>query len=107
MLLEGQDCPGDLRQAHLGNIPGGRAQRVESCRCIEITESEEIFAGEIWGSITAAAGQKHIPDTVFQRGGELYLNIEVIQFLQKTALSAAAKLRQIVGHVVLHSIFYR
>lgn len=37
----------------------------------------------------------------------MYFYIEVVQFLQEAALGENAKLCQIVGHIVLHSIFSR
>ncbi|MCH5353651.1 MAG: hypothetical protein J1E06_09325 [Acutalibacter sp.] len=89
------------------NISGGRTQRIEGFRGIEIQNAPEIIIGKILAWITAAAGKQHICDTVLQSGTEQGFHIEIIQLLQKTALCITVEFRQVVGHIVLHSVICR
>ena len=89
----------------MSDVSGGHAQRVQGVARVEIYNAEEILIGEVDSGIDAAAGQEHKPDAIDQERPIPHLQIQIIQFLQKTAVLIPMQLLQVIRHVVLHGVF--
>ena len=97
--------PGDLGEAHLGDVAGGLAQGVQRVRRVEIHHIPEVVIVKINSGVLSATGQKHICYTVLERGPVDDLYIEIVQFLQKAVRCILTQLGEIVRHIVLDSVF--
>jgi len=64
----------------------------------------KLVGGEIIVCPQAEAREQHISHADLQRVPIEHLQIEVVQFLQQTALAAVAEILQVVRDVVRHSI---
>ncbi len=103
--LQAEDSSGNGRQAHLTNIPGGRTQSIQGFRGVEIQHIAEIIIHEMLCRVDIAPGKKHVPNAVLQGSAVFYLNIEVVQLLQKAAFLVAMQLREVIRHMILYSVF--
>ena len=83
LALYGHDGAGDLREAHLRDVPGGHTQRIEGLRRVEVHNTPEVIVREVIGRVNAAAHKQHIRHAVLQSVPILYLDIQIIQLLQK------------------------
>ena len=107
LALYGCDSAGDLRKAHLRDVPGGHAQRIEGLRRVEVHNTPEVIVREVVGRVNAAAHEEHIRHAVLQSVPILYLDIQIVQFLQKTVFFIVMQLLKVVLHIVLHGVFRR
>ena len=82
LALHGRDGAGDLREAHLRDVPGGHAQRVEGLRGVEVHDAPEVVVRKVIGRVNATAHKQHIRHAVLQGIPILHLNIQIIQLLQ-------------------------
>ena len=64
--LQGQHRAGDFRQAHLGNVAGGRTQCIYGLQGIEAADIAEILRLKMVSGINTAAHQQHIADAVLK-----------------------------------------
>ena len=107
LSLQGKGRAGDLRKAHLGDVPSSHAQGVQCFRRIEIQHVPKIIVLKVFGRIKAAARNQHIPDAGLQCPPVHHFYIVLVQFFQKAAFCEGFQFRQIVGDVVLHGILGR
>ena len=107
LALHGRDGAGDLREAHLRDVPGSHTQRIEGLRCIEVHNAPEVIVREVVRWVNTTAGKKHICHTVLQGAPILYLNIQIVQFLQKAVFFVVVQLLKVVLHIVLHGVLCR
>ena len=107
LALYGHDGAGDLREAHLRDVPGGHTQRIEGLRRVEVHNTPEVIVREVIGRVNAAAHKQHIRHAVLQGISILYLNIQIVQFLQKAVFLIVMQFLKVVLHIVLHGVFRR
>ena len=107
LSLQGHDCTGDFRQAHLRNIPGGSTKGIEGLRRVEVQYTAKIIIRKVFAGVNATSGQKHIADTVLQSITVCDLHIQIVQFFQKAVFLVVMQLGKIVGHVILYGILRR
>ena len=107
LALYGCDSAGDLREAHLRDVPGSHAQHIEGLRRVEVHNTPEVIVREVVGRVNAAAHEEHIRHAVLQGVPILYLDIQIVQFLQKTVFFIVMQLLKVVLHIVLHGVFCR
>ena len=107
LALHGRDGAGDLREAHLRDVPGGHAQRIEGLRCVEVHNAPEVIVREVIGRVNATAHKQHIRHAVLQGIPILHFNIQIVQLLQKAVFFVVVQLLKVVLHIVLHGVFRR
>ena len=107
LALYGCDSAGDLREAHLRDVPGSHAQRIEGLRCVEVHNAPEVIVRKVIGRVNAASHEEHIRHTVLQGAPILHLKIQIIQLLQKAVFLIVMQLLKVVLRIVLHSVFRR
>ena len=107
LALYGCDSAGDLREAHLRDVPGSHAQRIEGLRRVEVHNTPEVIVREVVGRVNAAAHEEHIRHAVLQSVPILYLDIQIIQLLQKAVFFVVVQLLKVVLHIVLHGVLCR
>ena len=107
LALYGCGGAGDIREAHLRDVPGGHTQRIEGLRRVEVHNTPEVIVREVVGRVNAAAHEEHIRHAVLQSVPILYLDIQFVQFLQKTVFFIVMQLLKAVLHIVLHGVFCR
>lgn len=79
--LQRKYCAGDLRKAHLRDVPGGSPQSIQNILRIEIRHKLEISIFKIVSRVNAAPGQKHEAHAVLYDGAVAHLKILLVQFL--------------------------
>ena len=102
--LEREYSPGYLREAHLSNIPGGKAQCVQSVGGIKLCYTEEVIVREILLRVDPTADQQHIAYAGLHCPTVENLNVEVAQLLQGTAFFIILKPVKVVRQIILHGI---
>ena len=71
----------------------------------KFTDAVKIFIVQIVGGIKAAAGEERVLDAGRQEVAETHFQVEVVQFLQKTALGVVGKVGQKFGVHFLYRVF--
>ena len=104
---QSQNRPGDLRQTALGNIAGGNTQGIHGVGRIEALHISELLRRDVLGGLQAASGQKHIADAVLQHRLEQGFQIFTVQRLKIASSLIVAQCGEIVGDLILRSIFCR
>ena len=107
LSLQGKGGAGNFRKTHLRDVASGHAQGVQCFGGIEVQHIPKIVIFKVFGRIKAAAHRQHIPDAVLQGSTVYYLQIQLVQFLQKTALCEIFQFCQIIRHIVLYRVLGR
>jgi hypothetical protein len=105
--LDISHCSRDFPQAHLRDIAGCDAERVDSAARVEFVDMPETVRINILPCINAAAGQKHICNAAVEGLAELYVYIEIIQLFKKAVLAGMHQVVEVVRHVVLNGVIRR
>ena len=93
-----------LPQTHLRNIAGGNAEGIDGAGRVKFVDTGKLVGGEIIVCPQAEAREQHIRHADLQRVPIEHLQIEVVQFLQQTVLTAIAEILQVVCDVVHYGI---
>jgi hypothetical protein len=105
--LDVPHCSRDLPQAHLRDVAGCDAERVDGAAGIELADMPETVRINILPCINAASGQKHIRHAVLEGFAVFHVYIEIIQPFKKAALAGVHQVVEVVRHVVLYGVFCR
>lgn len=96
ILLQGQNRPGDLIQAHLTNDAGCHAQGIEGIRRIEAVDEVKGIRRNLFFRVKSAAAQKHIGNAVLKHCAVDDPDSIFIQRFQMASCLVVEKLTQII-----------
>jgi len=102
--LQAVDGRGNLAQRHLGDVAGGASKDSDCFGRVKKCDRGEIFAGKILACIHAAAGQKHIGNTVYKERFERIFHFLSAHCLQYTAFADRKQIGAVITEIVLCNI---
>ena len=94
----------NLHQGFHRNRTGGAAQVMEDGGGGKFGNARKILIVQIVHGVQAAAGQEGVLDARGQKAAETHLQIQIVQFLQKTVLCVIGQITQTVTIDLIHGM---